>query len=99
VQGVVETDDGLAELLERFLSTSVSQSATERSFPRLTYRLDPRSLEPFIDPETIIDRVRGLAERAEETYRGKALAQFVREFDALRLGQDPNHPSFDEETR
>jgi len=91
VQKIISTDEGLLFFLEKFLQKSYVQSASD-AFPRVRYRLDPKSLEPFLDPSKIVDRVQNILVNEKLTKTEKqqiALKQFLREYDLRRQGKDP----------
>jgi hypothetical protein len=66
------------------------------SVPRVSYRLDPKSLEPFLDPDEIVGRVRGLAASGTlEEGAERALSQFLTEYDMRASGGNPDSHDFD----
>ena len=83
---------GLINFLEKFLQKTFSHSASDLvSTPR--YRLDPKQLEPFLDPSSIIGRVRNLATNNQTQLteeQTKAVEQFIREYEMRQQGKDPN---------
>ena len=92
VQEVINDDDGLAIFLEKFMSKCYCSGYSD-GYTDIYYRLDPRSLEPFLDPSQIIDRAKRIAvnENITEIQR-RALRQFITEYEALKEGNDPNDP-------
>jgi len=92
VQRVIATDDGLVNFLEKFLHKTYSQLLSD-VVPRLRYRLDPEWLKPLVEPATIVDRVKKLAEKDALTQpRQTALNQFILEYQMREQGKDPNDP-------
>lgn len=89
VQEIIKDDEGLVLFLEKFLSKG--HVGYSDGYTEARYRLDPRSLEPFLDPSQIIDRARRIAfdEGITENQR-KALKQFIKEYEVLEGGEDPN---------
>jgi hypothetical protein len=76
--------------LEAFLGETRSQGEGQRHVRR-SYRLDPKAIEPFLDPASVIERVRTLAERANLEGRERAAVEaFVRGYDLRAKGEDPN---------
>ena len=58
---------------------------------RRIYRLDPKRLEPFLNPDDIIDRVRAIAKRDDlEPEQAEAVNQFILEYDIRKEGKNPN---------
>lgn len=90
-KNTVASDEGLAQFLEAFLQRLKSQSMGEIAV-RITYRLDPKSIESYIDPSTIIDRARKLetSDKLTENQR-LAIQQFIKEYDIRSQGKDPGH--------
>lgn len=90
VQKVVSNDEGLVPFLEKFLEVTVTQSISDM-VPRKTYKLDPQWLEPYLEPSTIGDRVRSLAEKSGLTEeQTTAIEQFIQEYDMRQQGEDPD---------
>jgi len=89
VQCAVESDQGLAVFLEQFQGEHFIQGDNE-NVARRVRRLDQRSLQRFIDPATLIERCRGLAQNASLTpAQRQAASLFVRESELLQQGKDP----------
>jgi hypothetical protein len=83
-------DYGLVRLLEAFLGETRGQSAGQRVVTR-TYRLDPKTVEPFLAPDAVIERVRDLTERTDLSERELAAVEaFVRGYELRSRGEDPN---------
>lgn len=92
VQKVISDDQGLMTFLEKFLLQTFSWSWSDR-VERIHYRLDPKWLEPFLDPSQIIERVRSLAGNTGLTENQKiAINQFIQEFEMRQKGKDPDAP-------
>jgi predicted KAP-like P-loop ATPase len=92
---MTQSDDGLVAILQAFLGQSRSQSVGTRHVRR-NYRLDPKSMEPFLSPDAVIDRVREL-DTSELDERGQAaVEQFVRGVELRRQGKDPTWGDLDE---
>ena len=93
VKKVIDDDEGLVDLLEKFLETTITESVSDM-VPRNAYRLDSKRLEPYLDPSSIIDRVRSLAETNGLTEdQTNAIKQFIQEYDMRQQGKDPDDPS------
>lgn len=83
------TDEGLVAILESFVQTVHIQTGTDVVETKES-RLDPLSLEPFLDPSEFIDRARRLTESAGlSDHQQVAVREFVRAFDARERGEDP----------
>lgn len=87
---VAKEDDALVAVLEAFLG-EVKTQGSESGAVRREYRLDPKSVEPFIDPAGVIERVRALATGGSFSGRRQAaLEQFIRGYEMRLEGKDPN---------
>lgn len=92
VQQVIEDDAGLVTFLEKFLQKTYSQYMSD-VVGRTNHRLDPRWLEPFLDPSQIVDRVRKLTENSGLTENEKtAILQFIQEYEMRLQGKNPDDP-------
>lgn len=92
VQRAINGDEGLLTFLGKFLQKTYSQSLSD-VVGKTGYRLDPRSLEPFVQLCQIIERARSLVEESELTENQRiALGQFVREYEMRQQGKNPNDP-------
>jgi predicted KAP-like P-loop ATPase len=92
VETTVREDHGLITFLEAFLQKGFSQSVAD-SVGRVTSRLDPQWLEPFLNPTGILDRVQNLRTHNDVTEnQRKAIEQFLREYEIRQRGKDPNNP-------
>lgn len=92
VQEVIQSEEGLIKFLEKFLQKTSSYSASDLVSTQ-RYRLDPKQLEPFLDPSSIIGRVRNLATNNQTQLTNKqtkAVEQFIREYEMRQQGKDPN---------
>jgi predicted KAP-like P-loop ATPase len=88
VREAIKDDEGLSYLLEKFLQESFSQSSSD-SVGRKHYRLDPKWLEPFLDPSQILDRIKRLSQNSSLTERQKiAINQFIREYEMREEGKN-----------
>jgi len=82
----------LTLFIENHLSSASSLPVGD-AVAKTSARLDPEWLRPYVDPEAIIDRVRGLVESSSISARQKlALAEFLKEYDFRKSGGDPNSP-------
>ncbi len=89
VQKIVSDDEGLVDFLEKFLEQTFSQSSSDL-VPKKCYKLDPKWIEPYIDPSSISDRVISLADESELTEEQTiAVKQFIEDFD-MRQEKDLN---------
>jgi len=89
---VNNNDEGLVEFLEKFLQKAFSQSLSDR-VGRTHYKLDPRELEPFLEPSRIIGRVRALVANEDSKLTDNqriALEQFIRTYEMRQQGKDLN---------
>jgi len=92
---IISSDSGLVELLTGFLSKGYSQPMGDR-VAKPQWHLDPKSLEPFVEPSRIIERCKKLLISPPQWLNDKkkiAIETFVREFE---LGRQGKHPERDE---
>ena len=58
---------------------------------KVSYKLDPKWLEPYLEPSSIVDRVRSLDQNSELTpARKTALSQFIQAYDLQQQGTEPD---------
>ncbi|MGZ4272947.1 MAG: P-loop NTPase fold protein [Solirubrobacteraceae bacterium] len=89
VAATTADDAGLLAFLRMFLEDLGTPSASVRG-PRVSFRLDPRRLQPFLDPASIVPRVRALAEQPQRTeFERQALRRYVIDHDLLSRSADP----------
>lgn len=92
VGAVVSDDPGLIGFVEKFLNQQYSQGWYD-SVGKVQLRLDPKWVEPYLDPSQIIERIRRLSKEGSVTENQKAaLGQFVREYEMRQAGKNPDHP-------
>src|SRR5919199_111776 len=90
VEKIIENDEGLVNFLEKFLQKDVSEYGSDET-QKTDYRIDPKWLEPYLEPSLIIDRISHLDETSELTEdRKAAIAQFIQEYDMRQQGEDPD---------
>jgi predicted KAP-like P-loop ATPase len=90
VEHIIEDEHSLVKLLTAFLNKSFAHTFGD-TVGRTAYRLDPKSLEPFLQPSQIIDRIRSIVQTNSLDDKGQiALKQFIKEFDVREHGGDPN---------
>jgi len=88
---IIASNEGLADFLVAFLSESQSYSSGDR-VARTYWRLDPKSIEPFINPSEIIERCRKLLELQPDWLKDKrkiAVETFVKWYDLQAEGKNP----------
>lgn len=91
----VASDNGLATFLERFLGRGYKSSMGELT-SEIYYRLDPKSVSPFIEPDVIIARVRQMENSASLTGNQRLAArQFVTDYELRAKGKDPSSPFYE----
>jgi hypothetical protein len=73
--------------LEQFGSVSRSQGLCDLTVRE--YRLDPKWLEPYIDPNEIADKLKRIDISQLDAENMKAVSQFLHEYDLRMSGQDP----------
>ena len=91
-QNIIIEDRGLAQFLEQFLQTTRTIGGSDVT-TRLSYYLDPKSLEPFLEPSKITDRARVLVEDSGMTERQRLAArEFIQGYEMRERGEDPTFP-------
>jgi predicted KAP-like P-loop ATPase len=90
VEKIIDNDEGLVNFLEKFLQKDLSEYGSNGT-QKTGYRLDPKWLEPYLEPSLIADRISRLDETSELTEERKnAIAQFIQEYEMRQQGQDPD---------
>lgn len=86
---VDESDEALVQVLEAAKRIVRSQTMGSYSFTEQP-RLDPQKLEPYLDPDEIVDRARDLVDEdgLSENQR-VAVQQFIEEYELREQGEDP----------
>ena len=92
VKRTIATDEGLLELLEGFLHRGYSQGLSD-AIGQVTYRLNPKNMEPFLVLSEIVDRVKGLRDKEGLSDNQKtAIEQFILGYEMIERGEDPDSP-------
>jgi predicted KAP-like P-loop ATPase len=95
VARTIETDDGLLAFLEPFMREVGSPSASARG-PKVANRLDQRRLRPFLEPGSIVDRVKALSERDDVDEQFRALMQrYVLDHELLQQATSADYSEGD----
>ena len=94
---VTVTDEGLLKFLQKFLRYTKSQTVGDWAVC-LQPRLNPASMEDYLDTATCADRLRDLQRNSQVPDSAQvAVSQYLKEFDILQEGKNPNHHrAFDE---
>ena len=88
-EDVAATDEGLFKLLTQFLSHGLALEDRVRPYPRL----NPKSLEPYLDTRLCFERLLQLRDRSAIPSEFQAAAnQFIREYELLAQGKNPDVP-------
>ena len=93
VAKVTAPDEGLVDFLNKFLAKGYSQGMDDR-VARVKWRLDPKSLEPFLDVSTIIERCKNLLKSSPEWLKDRkkiAVETFVKWYDLRAEGKNPEN--------
>jgi predicted KAP-like P-loop ATPase len=86
---IIVNDDDLILFVEQFGSIRKSQGLGDLA-AREKYRLDPKSLEPYIDPNKIVDKLKRIRDTSQlDSEKMKAVSQFLHEHDLRMRGKDP----------
>jgi predicted KAP-like P-loop ATPase len=86
LQRTVAGDEGLLKVLVAFLNRSSSQSSASPVVKHF-YRIAPYRLKPFIEPESVKNRVENLATRDDLTEeQRRAVLQFLQELEDQNEG-------------
>ena len=76
----------LVNFLEKFQQKDLSQHGLD-ALHNVSYKLDPRWLEPYLEPSSIVNRVRSHDRKSELTpARKTALSQFIQAYDLQQQG-------------
>jgi len=87
---VAQNDEALVKLLESAKGVTRSQGMGNYSFTEQP-RLDPKTIEPYLNPDDIVGRVRGLLDENDLSENQRtALKQFIEEYELRQQGEDPN---------
>jgi predicted KAP-like P-loop ATPase len=96
VQRVITDDEGLVAFLQPFMHEAGMPSASARG-PRVENRLDHRRLRPFLEPGSIVERVRTLAEAPERTEQERQLMRrFVLDHELLQQATSADYTEGDQ---
>jgi predicted KAP-like P-loop ATPase len=86
---IIAKDDDLILFVEQFGSVRKSQGLGDLA-AREKYRLDPKWLEPYIDPNKIVNRLKRIRDTSQlDAEKMKAVSQFLHEHDLRISGKDP----------
>lgn len=89
VSNIIATDEGLLSLLVHFGSVRRIQGLGDLAVRKI-YRLDPKWLEPFVDPSEVVDRIRKMKSEPEiDPEKMQAVLQFLHEYDLRMEGKNP----------
>lgn len=86
VQSLCESDTGLLSLLSAFMRRSLTWRITDVA-ERMEYSFDLGLLEPFIEPETLVDRVTSLALDELSDDNRRAVETFLQAIDRKAKGE------------
>jgi predicted KAP-like P-loop ATPase len=86
VDRVTNDDDGLAYFLEQFLQKTRSQQLGD-SVSRLSLRLDPRWIKPYIDIEHVMNRLSSINFDGLTEKQILAISQLRKEYEASKSGK------------
>ena len=98
VEKIIDNDEGLVNFLEKFLQKDSNEYGSDGT-QKTGYRLDPKWLEPYLEPSLIVDRISRLYETSELTEERKtAIAQFIQEYEMQQQGQEPDYARISQQT-
>jgi len=98
VARTIASDEGLVEFLQPFMRAAGAPSASARG-PRVENRLDHRRLRPFLEPGSIVNRVRDLAEKPERSEQERQLMRrFVLDHELLQQATSADYAEGEAET-
>ena len=83
VKEVIKSEEGLTNFLEKFLQQTFHHSASSLISTK-SYQLNLEGLEHFLDPSSIIDRVKNLLTNNQTELtkeQTKAVEEFIREYE------------------
>ena len=89
IEKIIVEDEGLVQFIMVFFHKTYIQPLSD-VIGKVQNRLDPKWIEPFIDPSIIVDRARILVTEKEIIEDERvALEQFITEYDIRKAGKDP----------
>lgn len=92
---MVDDDDRLMVLLDKFVQTGLRHSGRETTE---TYQLSMKPLAAAIDVKAMEPRIRAIQSRADLSPRTRAATKrFLQGLDAMDKGQDPDQPRFNDD--
>ncbi len=94
VSNVITSDEGFIDFLTAFLSKTYSHGIDDKVV-KVEWRLDPKSIEPFVNPAEIIARSKNLFKLSPDWLKEKkkiAVETFVKWYDLQAEGKNPEHP-------
>lgn len=95
--GMTDDDNGLLAFLAAFISVGWRQSISDVVGTK-TYRLNPKVIQPFLDPASVAKRLPDILARKDIPEEQRhAAEQFLREYRLVEQGKDPNDPNFGDE--
>jgi predicted KAP-like P-loop ATPase len=94
---VTTSDDGLLLFLPKFCSHTTTQTLGD-SAVRIQPRLNPKNLEKYIDTEACANRLTALLKAGQVPEIAlESVGQFLKEFEMIKLGKNPDAPyAFDD---
>ena len=99
IAGIITSDESLADFLSLFLSQSSSWGMDDK-VPRLQWRLDPKSIEPFVDDlSNIFIKCKEILKAKPNWLKDKkktAIETFIRSYDLSKKGKDINNDDEEE---
>jgi predicted KAP-like P-loop ATPase len=95
VARTIDTDEGLLNFLGPFIREAGMPSNSVRG-PKVANRLDHRRLRPFLEPSTIVERVRELAEADERTENERqVMRRYVLDHELLQQASSAEYAEGD----
>lgn len=95
-RGIIATDEGLVSFVEHFGSVRMQQGLGDLAV-RKNYRLDPKWLDPFIDSNEIVERLRKINETSRlSSGEAQAVSQFLHEYGLRMKGKNPDRDGWDD---
>lgn len=93
---IIARDDGLVSFVEQFGSVGISQGFGDLAV-RKNFRLDPKWLEPFIDSNAIVERLRRIKDASQfGAEKMQAVSEFLTEYDLRMNGKDPDRKDWED---
>lgn len=91
---VITSDEGLVDFLTGFLSKGYRSTIHDR-VSKVQWRLDPKHIEPFVNPAEIIERCKNILRSLPDWLKDRkkiAVETFIKWYELRLKGKNPENP-------